>query len=60
MITLCDEGKRLFAEYKHQEEEMYNKIHVSIMPCELSEEFYQACQNYINHIDNCDKCVVDT
>lgn len=56
MINLCDVGNRLFAEYKQQETLMYERMSTATEPFDLSDEFYQAVENYINHVDDCSIC----
>jgi len=57
MKYLCDEGKRMFAEYLRQEKLMSEMIKNATEPMELSEEFYQAAEDYVIHTDNCESCV---
>ena len=56
MITLCDEGSRLYTDYKRLESLENEKMKIATRPFELSMEFYQAANNYINHINSCDDC----
>jgi len=57
MKYLCDEAKRLLTEYLLQEKLMSDMMKNATEPMELSEEFYQAVEDYIIHTDNCEVCV---
>ena len=47
----------MFAEYLRQEKLMSEMIKNATEPMELSEEFYQAAEDYVIHTDNCESCV---
>ena len=56
MIILCDEGKQLYSKFKRLEALETERMKTATKPFELSEEFYDAANDYIIHVDNCDEC----